>query len=138
MPDIVKERLSGSVRRLITLVSTDSPKEIVITITEGQLLPEGTLAAVAVSGGDEIVLDVVENLGSGSGGEDQVVVTLDPYDFSAFGGPRNWAVEVTITDETDASAETWTAYILFAGTVLYTEDEESVIESTVIQEVGSS
>jgi hypothetical protein len=138
MPDIVKQRLSGSVRRLVNLRSTDSVKEIVITIAEGETLPDGTLEAVAVSGDDEIVLDVSEEIGSGSGDQDQVVVQLDPYDFDAYGGGINWAVEVTITDEADESAETWTAYVLFSGTVLFVEDQTPVIESTVIQEVGSS
>lgn len=137
MPEIVKQRLSGSARRLVTLRSTDDIREVVITITEGQELPAGTLAAVATAGQDEIVLDVSEEMGSGSGDEDQVVALLDPYDFAAF-GPNRWNVEITITDETDDSAETWTAYVLFSGTVLFQETETKVIQSTVIQEVGSS
>jgi hypothetical protein len=138
VPDIVKQRLSGSARRLVNLRSTDDIREIVITITEGQTLPAGTLAAVATAGDDEIVLDVSEQMGSGSGDEDQVVALLDPYDFSAYGGNIRWNVEVTITDETDASAETWTAYVLFSGTVIFQETETKVIQSTVIQGVGSS
>lgn len=138
MPAIVKQRLSGSVRRLVTLRSTDDIQEIVITVTEGQTLPAGTLAALATAGNDEIVLDVSENLGSGSGDEDQVVALLDPYDFAAYGGNVRWNVEITITDETDESAETWTAYVLFSGTVLFQVADTKVIQSTVIQGVGSS
>jgi len=137
MPEIVKQRVSGGTRRLTSLRSDDNPREIVITIVEGQTLPEGTLAAVAVSGDDEIVLDAADELGSGSGDQDVIRVTLDPYDFEYYGSQR-WAIEVTITDDSEPSAEFWTAYVLFSGTVVFVEEQPRIIQSTLIQEVGSS
>lgn len=130
-----KVRLPGSTSRVIRLNSSPGPREVIVTFATGEDLPAGDLYATATSRGDEIVLDVFD--ATGSDGIVTVVATVDPADLEEYGN-RLWAVEVgTLDPGVGSGDEDDTAYIMFAGSVAFTQITPNVIASTTIQEAGS-
>lgn len=130
-----KVRLSGSTSRVLRLNSSSGPREVIVTFATGEDLPAGDLYATATSRDDEILLDVFD--ATGSDGVVTVVATVDPADLEEF-GRRVWTVEVgTLDGGSGSGSEDDTAYVMFAGSVVFDQVTPKVIASTTIQEAAS-
>lgn len=130
-----KVRLSGSTSRVIRLNSSSGPREVIVTFATGEDLPAGDLYATATSRDDEILLDVFD--ATGSDGVVTVVATVDPADLEEYGS-RLWTVEVgTLDGGSGSGGEDDTAYVMFSGSVAFTQITPNVIASTTIAEAAS-